>query len=48
MYIDEIIIRHSTLTNGTAGFPDDVFRNGCANQNKVNFVVFRRLFVRRG
>ena len=25
-------------------FPDDVFRNGCANQKRVHFVVFPRLF----
>ena len=28
--------------------PDDVFSNGCVNQNRVHFVVFPRLFVRRG
>ena len=30
-----------------AHFPDHVFRNGCANQNRVLFVVFPRLYVRR-
>ena len=29
-------------------FPDDVFINGCANQNRVHFVVFTRLSVWRG
>ena len=29
-------------------FLDDVFKNGFANQNRVHFVVFPRLCVRRG
>ena len=31
-----------------AHFSDDMFRNGCANQNRVHFVVFPRLFVWQG
>ena len=31
-----------------AYFPDDMVRNGCANQNKVHSVVFPRLSVMRG
>ena len=52
MNIYEIAVglQHSTLTNGTAGFiyiyiPDDIFRNICANQNRVHFVIFAKLFV---